>query len=100
LGDHAKLAQESVDAEVKYEAISHLQQCRVKLIYLESLILAGKLSDAVQAHVDMDLWFEQAPMSLSQTNVILDAKVRQVFAGMFLTYALSKAEVPSCEGPD
>lgn len=84
---------------MKYEAIFHLQQCRAKLISLESLILAGKLSDAVQAHVDMDPWFKQAPVSLSETNVMLDAKVRPVFAICFLLI-LVKAEVPSCEGPD
>lgn len=74
LGRHAELAQESLDASVKYEAISHLQRCLVGLKSLESFIEAGKLPDAVQAQVDMDSWFEQAPVPLNQTDVMLDAK--------------------------
>lgn len=62
---------------MKYEAISHLQRCLVGLKSLESFIEAGKLPDAVQAQVDMDSWFEQAPVPLNQTDVMLDAKVRQ-----------------------
>jgi protein transport protein DSL1/ZW10 len=101
LGRHAELAQESLDASVKYEAISHLQQCQASLKSLESLIEAGKLPDAVQAHVDMDSWFEQAPEPLSRTDVMLDAKVRQTLVGYyFFTKVFRIAEVSSCESTD
>ena len=63
---------------MKYEAIAHLQQCQAGLKSLESLIAAGKLPDAVQAQVEMDSWFEQVPVPLSQTDVMSDAKVRQI----------------------
>jgi centromere/kinetochore protein ZW10 len=60
---------------MKDDAISHVQRCQTGLKSFESLIDAGKLPDAVQAHVEMDTWFEQAPVSLNQTDVMLDAKV-------------------------
>jgi len=49
--------------------------CRAGMESLESLIEAGRLPDAVQAQVEMNSWFEQAPAPLNQTDVMLDAKV-------------------------
>ena len=70
------LQQESLDANVKYEAISHLLRCRTGLRSLESLIQAGKLPEAVQAYRDMDSCFEEPPAPLGQTDVMTNAKVR------------------------
>ncbi|KAJ7879914.1 hypothetical protein B0H14DRAFT_3082805 [Mycena olivaceomarginata] len=61
---HATLAQESTDATVRHEALSHLLRCRKEFGSVLSLVQLGKLPQAIEA----------CGPHLHQTNVMLDLK--------------------------
>ncbi|KAJ7446711.1 hypothetical protein FB451DRAFT_1291273 [Mycena latifolia] len=71
---HATLAQQSADATVRYEALSHLLRCRTEFGAVLSLVQQGKLPQAVEACVQFQQLFQDAPAHLHQTNVMLDLK--------------------------
>ncbi|KAJ7917487.1 hypothetical protein B0H13DRAFT_2231393 [Mycena leptocephala] len=74
LTTHATLAQESTDATVRHETLSHLLRCRKEFGGVLSLVQMGKLPEAVEACGEFDQVLRDAPAHLHQTNVILDLK--------------------------
>ncbi|KAJ7334235.1 hypothetical protein DFH08DRAFT_302683 [Mycena albidolilacea] len=71
---HATLAQESTDATVRHEALSHLLRCRKEFGSVLSLVQLGKLPQAIEACGVFDQVLHDAPVHLHQTNVMLDLK--------------------------
>ncbi|KAF7356519.1 Dsl1-C domain-containing protein [Mycena venus] len=74
LTTHATLAQESADATVRHETLSHLLRCRAEFGSVLSLVQMGKLPQAVEACGKFDQLLQNAPAHLHQTNVMLDIK--------------------------
>ena len=72
---HATLAQESTDAKVNHEALSHLIQYRSSFASLSSLVEAGKLPEAVRDCERLERLLEGMPVPLKQTDVMVDLKV-------------------------
>jgi protein transport protein DSL1/ZW10 len=72
---HAALAQQSTNATTTHNALLHLQRCRSEFSTLSSLVQVGRLSEAVEASEGLDTLLDEAPMPLSQADVIHDIKV-------------------------
>jgi len=75
LTTHAALAQQSTNAVITHNALSHLQRCRSKFNSPSSLVQAGRLPEAVETSGGLDALLDEAPMPLSQADVIHDLKV-------------------------
>ncbi|KAF8216598.1 hypothetical protein K438DRAFT_1797518 [Mycena galopus ATCC 62051] len=71
---HATLAQESTDATVRHETLSHLLRCRKEFGSVLSLVQKGQLPQAIEACGVFDQLLQDAPAHLHQTNVMLDLK--------------------------
>ncbi|KAJ6581607.1 hypothetical protein B0H19DRAFT_930561 [Mycena capillaripes] len=71
---HATLAQQSTDATVRHETLSHLLRCRTEFGSVLSLVQVGKLPQAVEACAEFDQRLQAAPAHLHQTNVMQDLK--------------------------
>ncbi|KAJ7180742.1 hypothetical protein C8R46DRAFT_1211049 [Mycena filopes] len=71
---HATLAQQSTDATVRHETVSHLLRCRTEFGSVLSLVQLGKLPQAVDACSEFEQLLRDAPAHLHQTNVMLDLK--------------------------
>ncbi|KAJ6591472.1 hypothetical protein DFH09DRAFT_1273408 [Mycena vulgaris] len=71
---HASLAQQSADATVRHETLSHLLRCRTEFGSVLSLVQLGKLPQAVEACGEFEQLVQNAPAHLHQTNVMLDLK--------------------------
>ncbi|KAJ7696579.1 hypothetical protein B0H17DRAFT_1198090 [Mycena rosella] len=71
---HASLAQQSADATVRHETLSHLLRCRTEFGSVLSLVQLGKLPQAVEACGEFEQMFRDAPAHLHQTNVMVDLK--------------------------
>ncbi|KAJ7759219.1 hypothetical protein B0H16DRAFT_1885130 [Mycena metata] len=71
---HATLAQQSTDATVRHETLSHLLRCRTEFGSVLSLVQLGKLPQAVGACTEFEQLLRDAPAQLHQTNVMLDLK--------------------------
>ena len=82
LTSHASLAQNSADADVTYDVLSHLLQCRMVFRTLSSLIQEGLLPRAVDSFGDLEVLLDKPPIPLGQAEVILDLRVSLVFTGM------------------
>ncbi|KAG5636865.1 hypothetical protein H0H81_006587 [Sphagnurus paluster] len=74
LQKHAKLAQESLDARVEHEALSHLLKCRTALRSLEDLIEEGNLSQAVAECKSMETILQATPAHLNETSIVGDLR--------------------------
>ncbi|KAJ7091428.1 hypothetical protein B0H15DRAFT_778155 [Mycena belliarum] len=71
---HASLAQQSADASICYQTLSHLLRSRTEYGTLLSLVQRGKLPQAVVACGEFEQLLQDAPAQLHQTNVMLDLK--------------------------
>ncbi|KAJ7130610.1 hypothetical protein C8R44DRAFT_613672 [Mycena epipterygia] len=71
---HATLAQQSTDAHVRHETLSHLLRFRTEFSSVLSLVQMGKLPQAVEACGEFEQLLQAAPAHLHQTNVMLDLK--------------------------
>ncbi|KAJ6518886.1 hypothetical protein C8R45DRAFT_807703 [Mycena sanguinolenta] len=71
---HATLAQESADATVRHETLSHLLRCRKEFGSILSLVEKGQLPQAIRSCAVFDQLLQDAPAHLQQTNVMLDLK--------------------------
>ncbi|KAF7370529.1 Dsl1-C domain-containing protein [Mycena sanguinolenta] len=71
---HATLTQESADATVRHETLSHLLRCRKEFGSILSLVEKGQLPQAIQSCAVFDQLLQDAPAHLQQTNVMLDLK--------------------------
>ncbi|KAF9466111.1 Centromere/kinetochore Zw10-domain-containing protein [Collybia nuda] len=76
LTSHARLAQEASDAQVKFEALSHLLRCKTSFQALTTLIQAGKLSEAAEACDHLNTLLEGTPTHLNQTGIMVDLKTK------------------------
>ncbi|KAJ7654458.1 hypothetical protein DFH06DRAFT_1298890 [Mycena polygramma] len=74
LAAHGTLAQQSTDAAIRHETLSHLLRCRTEFGSVLSLVQMGKLPQAVEACGEFDELLRDAPAHLHQTNVMLDLK--------------------------
>ncbi|KAJ6515056.1 hypothetical protein C8R47DRAFT_1206403 [Mycena vitilis] len=74
LAAHGTLAQQSTDAAVRHETLSHLLRCRTEFGSVLSLVQMGKLPQAVEACGEFDELLRDAPAHLHQTNVMMDLK--------------------------
>ncbi|GBE89597.1 hypothetical protein BKA93DRAFT_723614 [Sparassis latifolia] len=74
LTQHASLSQETSDADVKYNALSHLLRCRGDFYNLSQLTHNGKLPQAVGACRDLDRLLGESPSPLGQSAIMLDLK--------------------------
>ncbi|KAG5647875.1 hypothetical protein DXG03_007799 [Asterophora parasitica] len=74
LAKHAQLAQETTNARVEYETLSHLLRCRKTLKSLEGLINIGKLPDAVELCGELETLLQDTPVLLNETNVMEDVR--------------------------
>jgi centromere/kinetochore protein ZW10 len=75
LTSHASLAQNSSDADITYEVLSYLLRCRVEFNTLSSLILDGRLPQAVEACGALDLLLDKPPIPLDHSDILLDLRV-------------------------
>ncbi|KAJ7255514.1 hypothetical protein B0H12DRAFT_1113859 [Mycena haematopus] len=71
---HATLAQESTEAVVRHETLSHLLRCRTEFGSVLALVEKGQLPQAIEACGVFDQLLQDAPPHLHQTNVLLDLK--------------------------
>lgn len=74
LTEHATLVQENTDANVLHDCLSHLLRCRTKLEYLDSLVNAGNLPDAVAASKEIEDLLTDVPLPLVHSDVLVDLK--------------------------
>lgn len=77
---HAALAQESLDAETNYGALSHLLRCRDEYRSLVSLVHQGRLPDAVRACGDLERILDSSSGLLDKSAVMVDLKVGILYA--------------------
>ncbi|KAF8634600.1 hypothetical protein AX17_004189 [Amanita inopinata Kibby_2008] len=74
LATHAALAQETTNASVWYQALSHLSKCRDRYKELETLIQSGRLPDARHTCAELDVLLNSAPVALERAKVMADCK--------------------------
>ncbi|KAJ6619858.1 hypothetical protein B0H10DRAFT_1792597 [Mycena sp. CBHHK59/15] len=71
---HTTLAQESADAVIRHQTLSHLLRCRSEFGSVLSLVQLGKLPQAVEACGEFEQLLQAAPTHLHETTVMLDLK--------------------------
>ncbi|THH27514.1 hypothetical protein EUX98_g6676 [Antrodiella citrinella] len=76
LSQHASLAQEVADAEVKYETLAYLSQCKRAVTSLTALADEGRLPDAMDACAELDRLLEVLPSPLENAYITTDLKRR------------------------
>ncbi|CAL1714224.1 unnamed protein product [Somion occarium] len=74
LTQHATLAQDVSDSDVRFNALLHLSQCKKQLGELTSLTQQGKLPEAVQASEVMDRLLAECPEPLDSAEVMHNLK--------------------------
>ncbi|TFK39823.1 hypothetical protein BDQ12DRAFT_681284 [Crucibulum laeve] len=74
LTKHAALAQESLNADVKYVLLSHLLKCQTEYLALTSFVDAGRLPEAVEACASLEHVVNGAPAPLQETVIMMDLK--------------------------
>ncbi|KAH9975969.1 hypothetical protein BGW80DRAFT_1295582 [Lactifluus volemus] len=75
LSAHATLAQQTQDAETKYDAMECLLRCRKEYDSLSSLSNEGRLVEAVAASTQLQNLLDAAPPALTGTEVFSHLKV-------------------------
>lgn len=75
LTQHASLARDAADADVRYNAVAHLLQCRSQLRHLAGLVRDGRLDEAVVACNALEKAIVDPPRPLNESEVMLDMKV-------------------------
>lgn len=75
LSQHASLAQEVADAEVRFKALEYLSRCRRSIADLTSLLDGGYLPEIVETCRKLDEMFEKAPLPLEQATILPELKV-------------------------
>lgn len=75
----ATLAQDSLNASLKHDVLSHLFHCDNNFRDLVSLVHEGKLPDAIHACEVLERLLADSPPPLSQSVVLADLKVSLVY---------------------
>jgi hypothetical protein len=97
---HAALAQQSTNATTTHNALLHLQRCRSDFNTLSSLVQVGRLPEAVEASEGLNALLDEAPMPLSQADVIYDMKVGICTVCYTCHAKWSTAKISCFERPD
>ena len=101
LSAHAKLAQQTLDAEVLHESLSHLLRCRTEFDALNGLVNEGRLPEAVQSLEGLDRALSGAPVALAQSEAMVDMKVNQLLRTFTrrICFNDETATIQSSKGP-
>ncbi|KZT07285.1 uncharacterized protein LAESUDRAFT_651560 [Laetiporus sulphureus 93-53] len=70
LSQHAQLAHESLDADIKSRAVSHLLRCKKDYSSLAELVYKGQLPDAVKTCVKLEAVFSESPDPLARSVIM------------------------------
>ncbi|KNZ75119.1 Centromere/kinetochore protein zw10 like protein [Termitomyces sp. J132] len=74
LTEHAELTEQTTEARVEHEALSHLLACRTSLKSFENLVKDGKLSEAVGVCREVETLLQSTPTYLDETRVMVDIR--------------------------
>jgi centromere/kinetochore protein ZW10 len=74
---HQLLAQESLNADVLSDSLSHLLECRTQLDALQKLVDAGDLPSAVVACQALSSLLISVPGPLKDASVVSEMQVRE-----------------------
>lgn len=77
---HAALAQRTQDTATIHSALAYIHRCKSEFEGLTSLIQAGKLPEAVTTCEGLNTLLSEAPLALSQANIMNDMKVSSCLA--------------------
>ncbi|KAF5362245.1 hypothetical protein D9756_002329 [Leucocoprinus leucothites] len=69
LSEHSKLVQEAADIQSRYQALSHMLQCKTGFSNLDNLVKAGKLPEAVVVLKGLHTLLESSPEPLAQSKI-------------------------------
>lgn len=86
LSQHAALAQEVADADVKFKALSFLLRCKRDLVNLTMLVSTGRLPEAVEACKELDVFLESFPAPLNDATISSELKVNAERLHCFILY--------------
>jgi centromere/kinetochore protein ZW10 len=75
LTTHAALAQQSSNATITNDSLSHLQRCKSEFDSLSSLVQTGRLPEAVEASRGLGALLDEAPIPLNQADIMNDMMV-------------------------
>lgn len=75
---HKELTQRASDAQVTYEALSYLNECRSYFEKLTALVDDGQLAEGVRRVRELATLLEGAPEALARADVMADMRVRSI----------------------
>lgn len=76
LVEHSKLAQEAADIQTRYQALSHVFQCKTEFSNLDELVKAGKLSEAVTVLETLHTLLQLSPEPVARSKLFEELQVR------------------------
>jgi len=76
LVEHSQLVQEAADIQTRYQALSHILQCKTEFSNLDALVKAGKLSEAVTVLETLHTLLQLSPEPVAQSKLFVELQVR------------------------
>jgi len=76
LVEHSQLAQEAADIQTRYQALSHVLQCKTEFSNLDELVKAGKLSEAVTVLETLHTLLQLSPEPVVKSKLFVELQVR------------------------